>query len=239
MSKPANKTLIGVFVLGGVVLVLVAVMLFGSGRFFKKTIAAVCYFEGSVGGLSVGAPVVFRGVKIGMVSEVALRYDAAKASVLIPVYLEMEQSRLTKEASPEEKRKEFQLLIDKGLRARLEMQSFVTGQLHVALDFYPDKPAKFMGADAGDLEFPTVPTQIQELSKKLEELPLADIIRKFDATMEGLTRVVNSPEIANTLKSISEAATETKHLVKEAEMNAAPALVEMKEAMKDARQLIR
>ncbi len=238
MSKPANKTMIGIFVLGAIAFLVIAVVVLGSGKFFRKTTRAVCYFEGSVGGLSVGAPVLFRGVKIGMVSDVTLRYDAPNASVLIPVYIELEQGLAPKEASHAEKRKEFKLLIEKGLRARLAMQSFVTGQLQVALDFYPDKPARFMGASSEDLEFPTIQTPLQEISKKLEELPLADIIKKFDVTMEGLARVVNSREIPDTLKSMSDAAKETKQFVHNLEMKVTPVLAGMEGTVKDARQLI-
>jgi paraquat-inducible protein B len=75
MSKPGNKRLIGVFVLGAIALLVIAVVVLGSGKFFRKTFRAVCFFEGSVGGLSVGAPVVFNGVRIGSVTDVVLRYD--------------------------------------------------------------------------------------------------------------------------------------------------------------------
>ena len=72
MSKQANKTVIGIFVVVAIVLVVAAVLILGSGKFFKQTLKAVCYFEGSVGGLNIGAPVVFRGVRIGSVTDVIL-----------------------------------------------------------------------------------------------------------------------------------------------------------------------
>jgi paraquat-inducible protein B len=78
MSKPANKTIIGIFVVGAIALAVVALVVLGSGKFFKKTFRAVCYFEGSVGGLNIGAPVIFRGVKIGSVANVILRFDTTK-----------------------------------------------------------------------------------------------------------------------------------------------------------------
>ncbi len=90
MSKQANKTMIGVFVLGAIGLALVAVVLLGSGKFFTKTYVAVCYFEGSVGGLNIGAPVVFRGVKVGSVRDVVLRYDPGKLTIQIPVFIEID-----------------------------------------------------------------------------------------------------------------------------------------------------
>ena len=67
MSKPASKTVIGMFVVGAIALVVIAIVILGSGKFFKRTFTAVCYFDGSIGGLNEGAPVVFRGVKIGSV----------------------------------------------------------------------------------------------------------------------------------------------------------------------------
>ena len=93
MSKQANKTVIGVFVVVAIALVVLAVLILGSGKFFKQTLKAVCYFEGSVGGLNIGAPVVFRGVKIGSVTDVILRVDSTKLIFTIPVYIEIEPDR--------------------------------------------------------------------------------------------------------------------------------------------------
>jgi sporulation protein YlmC with PRC-barrel domain len=78
MSRQANKTVIGIFVVGAIALVVIAVLILGSGKFFKKTFTAVCYFEGSVGGLNVGAPVIFRGVKVGSVKNIVLQFDPEK-----------------------------------------------------------------------------------------------------------------------------------------------------------------
>ena len=85
--------MIGLFVLGAIALVVVAIVTLGSGKLFKRTTTAVCYFEGSVGGLNEGAPVVFRGVKIGTVKEIAFRFDPQKVSVTIPVFIELGQRR--------------------------------------------------------------------------------------------------------------------------------------------------
>ena len=101
MSKPANKTVIGIFVLGAMALTVVAIVVLGSGKFFKKSFLAVCYFEGSVGGLNVGAPVVFRGVKVGTVNNVKLRYDPeSQEEVQIPVFLEIEPDRMERKKEP-------------------------------------------------------------------------------------------------------------------------------------------
>jgi len=236
MSKPANKTLIGVFVLGAVALAVVAVVALGSGKLFRSTEKAVCYFEGSVGGLNIGAPVVFRGVKVGTVTDILLRYDPVSTTIVIPVHLKLEQQ--WKGQSLVEREKAYQMLIEKGLRARLEMQSIVTGQLQVGLDFYPEKPARFIGTDPGYVELPTVPTPFQELAKKVDQLPLEEIIRDISAAVGGINRVVNSPEISHTLKSISEASEETKGLIQMLHVKVGPAVSNVEMAANDAEKMI-
>src|SRR6185369_4131367 len=90
MSTKANPKVIGSFVVGAVVLAVGGLIAFGGGQFLKKTTPMVMFFQGSVGGLAVGAPVTFDGVKIGQVTRVEPVYDAAKADVLIPVYIELD-----------------------------------------------------------------------------------------------------------------------------------------------------
>src|SRR5512136_1190581 len=138
MSKQANKTVIGIFVVGAIALVVIAIVVLGSGKFFRKTFKAVCFFEGSVGGLNIGAPVVFRGVKIGSVTNVVLRLETTKLIFVIPVYIELEPDKIgVIGAPPKQVGQNLKAFIDRGLRATLEMQSFVTGQMQVGLDFYP------------------------------------------------------------------------------------------------------
>ena len=225
MSKPANKTVIGIFVVGAIALAVIAIVVLGSGKLFKKTSAAVCYFEGSVGGLNVGAPVVFRGVKIGTVTEVAFRFDPKKVSVTIPVFIELEQRR--KGVTKKETIETFKQLIDRGLKAQLEMQSIVTGQLQIALDFYPDKPAKYVKADPDYFEIPTIQSPFQELTKKIEKIPIDEIFQKVLSAVEGIEKVVNSPEITETLHSINQAAKEIK-----------PMASNLQETVKDVRKLV-
>ena len=125
MSKPANKTMIGVFVVGAVVLAVIAIVLFGSGRFFKKTDTWLTFFGGSVRGLGVGAPVVFRGVQVGQVTDIIVGFDSAKLEVLIPVLFETDPQRFKDIGSPVETEAldMHNALIDRGLRSQLQMQS--------------------------------------------------------------------------------------------------------------------
>lgn len=217
--------MIGLFVLGAIALVVIAIVTLGSGKLFKRTTPAVCYFEGSVGGLNEGAPVVFRGVKIGTVKEIAFRFDPKKLSVTIPVFIELEQRR--KGVTKDELIETYKQLVERGLKAQLEMQSIVTGQLQVALDFYPDKPAKFMGVDPEYFEIPTIQSPLQELGKKLEKIPIDLIFQKILTAVEGIEKIVNSPEIGETVHSINEAAKEIK-----------PLAANLGEALEDVRKLV-
>jgi paraquat-inducible protein B len=154
MSKPANKTMIGLFVVGAIVLVVVAIGVLGSGKFFTQKFTYFMVFEGSVTGLNEGSPLVFRGVKIGAVSNILMYFNFATKVPTVLVYVESEKAHVIPynidQATAEKLRMQGQYvfmkeLIARGLRAQLEMQSIVTGQLQIALDFYPDKPAVYTG----------------------------------------------------------------------------------------------
>src|SRR5512147_2002724 len=95
MSKQANPKLIGGFVLGAIALLVAGLLVFGSGKFFTRRLPVAMYFEGSVSGLDVGAPISFRGVKVGEVTKVFLRYDPSANSLVIPVLAELTPERVT------------------------------------------------------------------------------------------------------------------------------------------------
>src|SRR5208282_1219362 len=132
MSKQASKSLIGAFVLGALVLVVAGIVVFGSDKFFRKVNKNVMFFEGSVKGLQIGAPVMFRGVQIGHVTNIVLEVNAKDLTAFIPVYTEIYPQKIVPIGSNVSYDQRYlQALIDKGLRAQLQLQSFVTGQLMV------------------------------------------------------------------------------------------------------------
>ena len=219
MAKQANKTLIGAFVVGAVILAVVGVMIFASGQFLAQKNNYVLYFEGNMGGLDIGAPVNFRGVKVGAVTNILVRFEGDDVTdIRIPVFIEIEPGRVTE--SPEfrksklyrswkEQRKEMQetgkimqLLIDNGLKAQLVPQSLVTGKLSVQFDFHPDKPIKLVGGDSQYPEIPTIPSKMEEITKTIEEIPFKELIDKAKNTIEGIDRLVNSPELKNSIVNL-------------------------------------
>ena len=231
MSKPVNKTVIGIFVVVALALVVGAVLIVGSGRFFKNNPTFVMYFQGSVKGLSVGSSVNFRGVKMGTVTDIKMLFNRKDLSIVIPVYVELE-SGLLKEIDtgastggyrePRNVRHFAEGLILQGLKAQLEMQSIVTGQLQVALDFYPDRLATFVGADPKTQEIPTIPTPLQELAKRAEKVPIEEIFEKMNSAMTGLEKIMNSPETAEMLRSVKKAVEDTRDLIQDVDKHVVP-----------------
>src|SRR3989442_1469151 len=94
MGRKANPAIIGAFVIGAVALTVVAVTVWGSGKLFRRQYPCVCYFPGSVNGLSAGAPVKFRGVQIGEVTDVRLLYAQARGAPRVPVFLTIDNERM-------------------------------------------------------------------------------------------------------------------------------------------------
>ena len=216
MSTPVSKSLIGAFVVGAVALLLVAVAIFGSGRFFAKRPVVVMFFEGSVKGLSVGAPVMFRGVPIGNVTDIRIVGSRRDRSVQIPVYAEFDPVRFREKDPKGEQVSPLANLADQiasGMRAQLELQSFVTGQLMINADYFPGTPVVLVGAEPGVPEIPTIPSTMQRLVKKFEDLPIEEIAQNVNAAVTGVSRLVNSPELAGAITDVSQAANELKALV--------------------------
>jgi paraquat-inducible protein B len=242
MSKPVNKTMIGLFVVGAIALVVVAIGVLGSGKFFKQTLRVVCYFEGSVGGLNIGAPVVFRGVKVGSVTDILLRFDAKKLIFVIPVYIEIEPDKIqTVGPAPKVGGENYQVLIDRGLRALLEMQSFVTGQLQVGLDIDPNKRGKFADfrIDTETPEIPTIPTPLAELTKKLESLPLEEIFNNANSAMDGIAKLVQSPDLKESIANLNIALKDVQSLVRNVDAQVKPLGAGLSETIRDTQKLVK
>jgi len=191
MSRKANPTLIGAFVLGALALAVVTTLLLAGGNWFGERQQHIMYFEGAAQGLQVGAPVVFLGVKVGTVKQIQLGLDPQSRRFLVPVTIELEpQVVRTRSGEPIDLRDRATVrqLVERGLRARLRMQSLLTGQLYVDLDFHPDKPAIFAALDPELSEIPTIRTAVQELTTKLEGFPMD----KFLADVAAISSAVNT-----------------------------------------------
>ena len=210
MAKKSNPTVVGAFILGGALLIVAAVAIWGSGKLFERHYRYICYFPGSVNGLAIGAAVKYRGVPVGQVIGLRVRYDEAPDDTRIPVFIELSGKRVRELGATEDPTpKLVQRLIESGLRARLDSESFVTGQLYVNLDLFPDSPLTLVHAKGGYAEIPTIPTQLEEATKSLSALltqlksvDLAGMARSLSSAIEGLNRLLNTPAVARTLAEL-------------------------------------
>jgi paraquat-inducible protein B len=205
MSRQASKILIGAFVLGAAALLIAGVVIFGSRTMFAETHRNVLFFEGSVKGLKVGAPVVFRGVQIGQVTAIVLQIDPTNLTGRVPVYIEIyEHSMVPLEGAPRYDEDFLQELIEKGLRAQLQQQSFLTGLLMINLDFYPNSPIHLVGLEHGVPEIPTIPSGMEQLTRKLEELPIEQIANRLNDALAGIGGILNSGDLRASIGSLNQ-----------------------------------
>jgi len=247
MAKQANKTMIGLFVVGAIVLLVAAIVLLGSGRYFKETHRYVAFFEGSVKGLSVGAPVMFRGVRIGKVENFSVYYKDADNAFQIPVLITLYPEKVIGigiEQTEEEEEKIWQEMLDAGFRAELQMQSIVTGQLGVELDFHPDSPLKLHGFEEFNLppdikEIPTIQSGLMKLAKKIEQIPLDQIVDDLRSSLKGINEMINSPDVTKTLRYLRQTMKDARNLLRHIDEKVDPLFARVDQTLQDAQVLFR
>lgn len=193
----ARAGIVGAFILGAIGLAAGGILFFGGTKMFAKTLHAVAFFSESVAGLEVGAPVTFHGVRIGLVTKVTMEFSTASMSGRIPVIMEFQPEQITWEGGRKltEDRAEFERLIRAGLRAKLEMQSLVTGQLRVNLELEPDTPARRTGASSDLPEIPTVPSELGQLWAQLTKLRLQDLADSAERAFASLDHVLRHVDV--------------------------------------------
>ena len=207
MAKQSFKTAVGAFVIGGLALLVAGIILLGGGRMFSDDIEYVLYFDGSVSGLNIGAPVVFRGVPMGQVTRISLEANPRDASVTIPVYIRLDENSIvragvTGELTDNFRQEILRRLIQRGLRARLQLQSLITGQYRVELDFLPNTPANFR-SPMPDREIPTLPSPIDTLQRTVANLPLEEMAHTTAGILEKLNAALSGDALERGIKAFA------------------------------------
>jgi paraquat-inducible protein B len=218
MNQKISPTLVGGFVIGAVVLLVIAVIAFGSGQLFRKTREFVLYFDSSVNGLRIGAPVKVRGVEIGAVKDI--RFQLAEDTQInkIPVIVEIDLDKLTsrgaKAAAAEDVKSFRQVIVERGLRGQLMTESLVTGLLYVGLDFFPGSPIHLVQRTDRDHkypEIPTVPTYLEQaqdtaarILAKLEEVDFKGMMDSVSRAVDGFGSLVNSPALKSAIQRVDQ-----------------------------------
>jgi paraquat-inducible protein B len=173
-------------------------------------------FDQSVRGLQPGAPVDFRGIVVGEVAAINTQFDPETKKITVPVEIKFYPERFTSRLRGGKSRRlpknsHFMAdLVERGLRAQLRTGNLLTGQLYVALDFFPDAPRAKMDLAKAPPELPSTPSALQDLQttlialvNKLERLPLEQMTADFSRTLESLDRVARrlDTELAPQAKS--------------------------------------
>ena len=236
MGMKANPTLIGLFIVGALILIVAAVLVFGGGWLFTKTNAYVLYFSGSVNGLNVGAPVKFRGVQIGKVSDISALFNPDNYTAYIQVLIEVDPKRFSQIKQgiapiTEPDSDEIKTLIDRGLRGQLQSQSFVTGLLFIDFDFHPGTPANLIGLNDNYTELPTIPTTLEEVfatvkqaMRQIDQLQLDQLLHEIKSIIQSANAILSSPEIKHSLQSLSSVLSQADQLLEEVTAQVPPIL---------------
>jgi paraquat-inducible protein B len=244
MKRKPNPILIGGFVLSALALIIIGLMVFGSGRLWTETRSYVLYFSGSVKGLNVGSPVMFRGVTIGAVRDIRVIADPSDLSLRVPVIIEIEPGLIRPATGGPDLTKRdgidfLKLLVDPGLRAQLQLQSLVTGQLFVQLDFFPESPIRYAGQNETLEEIPTIPSNIEEVSKTLGQIPLDQLALKVVSTLDGIERLVNAPELTASIGNLNESFKAVQELARNVDARMAELVTSVASTMDEVRILAR
>ncbi len=181
------------------------------------------FFDESVRGLSPGAPVEIKGIKIGEVVKIELMYDLRKFDFRIPVLVMVEPERMnaliteegevirgeqideTIEGALADRQGVMrpQRLVEKGMRAQLKTGNLLTGQLYIDLDFHPDAPPAQMRIEHGYLVFPTIPEsferfmqRVENILKQVEQVPFEQLSRDVDGAVREMQALLKELRLA-------------------------------------------
>ena len=224
---------VGLFALLGLALLLAAIV--GSTRWFAATESAQMRFDGSVFGLQVGAPVVFRGVRIGQVSAFGLA-PLGPLGVAVPVTAEFDRALLRELLGPGPAADPLvSALVARGLVARLALQSLLTGQLYVDLDIDPARASAAPAASAGLPAIPTEPTRLQTLQAQLQGLDLAQIGQDLAALARSARLLMAGPQPERALARTADAAAALERLATRLERELGPLSSSARTALADTR----
>jgi paraquat-inducible protein B len=222
MAKRVSPTAIGVFVVASFTLVIAALIVVGAGNVFRKPLRFICVFQGDLNGLKVGAPVKFKGVQIGSVSEIRLRLSPSEgrlrqqfADVGLPVIIDLDESLLIAKGGTGHAVTQpgSEDIIRRGLRAQLKTESFLTGLLYVDFALHPDAPLNLaVEPDSSPYrEIPTIPTKLEavqeELAKALaqfQEINFQALAVSITNAADSIKNLTSSPQLKATLASLKD-----------------------------------
>jgi len=231
VSKQANPRLVGAFVVIGILLAVVTVTMIGSFRAFKARQTFVMYFSSSVNNLNVGAKVKWKGVPVGQVSDIRIRWNQDALSTEVPVFVEIDLGRLGMDL---EDKKVLKQEIANGLRAQMQWDSLISGMLYIELNYvanpappdfyetekiYPELPTIAAPFDAiGDIAFEiadnlrqidfksisdNLNASLEQLNHTLQDLDASGLSRSMKSAANSVTSLAGSPQVTEMIENAS------------------------------------
>jgi len=220
MSKRASPTAIGLFLIGAMLLAILAVAVLASNAWFQRRTTFVAFFPESVNGLENGAPVKFQGVPIGAVTDIMIEINQQEKTFQVPVRFEIDLPRLTTHLGTYVNLRDTVVLrqqIANGLRAQLQMESIVTGLLYIELAYRTDStPPRLASTTNKYPEIPTTPSLMAAIGGGAGSV-LADVIKILNRVNSMLSDM-NTVEIN---RAVMQSAHAVEELVSSPEMKAA------------------
>ena len=218
MKTKLSPATVGMFVLGALLLAVVAFLSFGGTNVFSKPTRFLAYFDESVHGLELGGAVKFNGVRIGRVAAINVRFESTTRKALVQTICEIDRNVITDPTGKQidmTNREVFQSMIDRGLRAKLNMQAAVTGLLFVELNFedprqYPAKPS-----DVGDIYpvVPAIPSPISEVQQSvieivanIKQVDFADLSKQLKTLLANTNQKVTELDLKALAERVGRAA---------------------------------
>jgi len=205
--------LVGGFVLGAIALVILLIVVYGSG-WFERRYTFVMEFETSLDGLVQGSPVRFRGITVGSVSRIVMRYADDGRTIQTPVYIQLTEGQVEGGGRDIDDPHEWiEDWIERGLRAELKSLSFVTGQLAVDLVVRPEVPIRLTNPDPRYTEIPTAVSAFAEFTESLERIRLDDFMSNLNDVLTHVRQVLDTLPLASTLDSMQVAVSDLRRFI--------------------------
>jgi paraquat-inducible protein B len=258
MSKRVSPAVIGAFVVASFAILVVALVVVGSGRMFTKPIRFICMFQGNLNGLKIGAPVKVRGVQIGTVAAIQLRLLPSQGRMLpgikglrLPVIIDVDRSQLLARGGTGAAldKSGFDDMIKQGMRAQLATESLLTGLLYIDLDLHPRAPMNLaLEPDGPYREIPTVQTDLAQLQERLtqaldkfEKIDFQALVVSITDAANSIRTLTGSPELKATLESlkgtianVNQAVNSARDLLNNANAKVGPLVADIRESSDEA-----
>lgn len=219
MARHISTTAIGGFIIGIIGLLSALLLFFGGEKILADSQKFELVYRNSIQGLRVGAPVTIKGVKIGEVITIQAKMQAQDLAVYNSVVVSIQEDllQLTGKTTRANSTTVLEDLLDKGLAAQLKTQSLLTGLLYIDVDFFgADNPPHYEDVKTDYPQFPTVQTNLEALSKTLEDIDFKAMADDLSNILQGLDRMVNNQQSQQLTQTLTDTAQSVQQLAQTA-----------------------